>query len=136
MYSTIIVPIDLSHVNTGKRGMNIARKLLDDDGKIILINVIEDIPTFVAAELPVGMMQETKTQVKSDLTELAKTEGINAEVEICSGRAAPSILDAAEEHKADMIVIASHRPGLSDYFLGSTACRVVRHAQCPVLVDR
>ena len=32
--------------------------------------------------------------------------------------------------------IASHQPGLQDYFLGSTAAKVVRHATCSVLVMR
>jgi nucleotide-binding universal stress UspA family protein len=47
-----------------------------------------------------------------------------------------TILETAKEIGADLIVIASHRPGLQDYFLGSTAARVVRHAECAVLVDR
>jgi nucleotide-binding universal stress UspA family protein len=42
----------------------------------------------------------------------------------------------AEEKGADLIIIASHRPGLKDYFLGSTAAKVVRHAKCSVLVIR
>ena len=42
----------------------------------------------------------------------------------------------AKEKNADMIIIASHRPGLQDYFLGSTAAKVVRHATCSVLVVR
>ena len=36
----------------------------------------------------------------------------------------------------DLIIVASHRPGLQDYFLGSTAAKVVRHAKCSVLVIR
>jgi len=39
-------------------------------------------------------------------------------------------------HAVDLIVIASHRPGLKDYFLGSTAGRVVRHSPCAVHVIR
>ena len=38
--------------------------------------------------------------------------------------------------KADCIVIGSHKPGLIDYLLGSTAARVVRHAPCAVHVLR
>ncbi len=58
------------------------------------------------------------------------------EAEVRSGAAAAGILDAADEHKADLIMLASHRPDLRDYFIGSTASRVVRHAQCSVLVAR
>ena len=46
------------------------------------------------------------------------------------------ILETAEDEGADLIIIASHQPGIQDYFLGSTAARVVRHAQCSVLVTR
>jgi universal stress protein F len=136
MYAKIIVPIDLSHVESGKKAITIAQKLLDKDGKIYLVNVVEDIPTYVAAELPVGMLQESKDQALAELKTIANAAGINANIEVRSGRAASSIMDAAEENEANLIIIASHRPGLSDYFLGSTASRVVRHAQCPVFVDR
>ena len=40
------------------------------------------------------------------------------------------------ETDTDCVVIASHRPGLQDYLLGSTAARVVRHAACSVHVLR
>ena len=46
------------------------------------------------------------------------------------------ILEWAESNKVDCIIINSHKPGLQDYFLGSTAARVVRHAQCSVHVIR
>jgi len=36
----------------------------------------------------------------------------------------------------DLIIVGSHKPGLQDYLLGSTAARVVRHAMCSVLVGR
>ena len=52
------------------------------------------------------------------------------------GAPATQILEAAEEIGADMIVIRSHDPGMSNYFLGSVAGRVVRHAHCSVLVVR
>ncbi len=78
------------------------------------------------------------SQVRSGVrtTKIAKDANIPKNVEIRKGPVATSILEAADSHEADLIIIASHRPGLADYFLGSTAARVVRHAQCPVLVDR
>ncbi len=136
MYKKIAVPIDLSHVESGMRAIKIAKKLIDEGGKILLINVVEDIPTYIAAELPVNMLDDSKNQALTELRKAAKTSGITAEIEVRTGRAAPAILDSVEENSADLIVVASHRPGLSDYFLGSTAARVVRHAQCPVFVDR
>ena len=37
---------------------------------------------------------------------------------------------------ATLIVIGAHRPDLKDYLLGPHAARVVRHAECSVLVVR
>ncbi|MBT8411941.1 MAG: universal stress protein, partial [Octadecabacter sp.] len=44
--------------------------------------------------------------------------------------------DFATDNSIDCIIMASHQPGLEDYFLGSTAARVVRHAKCSVHVIR
>ena len=46
------------------------------------------------------------------------------------------ILKVAEDCSADLIIMASHRPELKDYMLGPNASRVVRHANCSVLVVR
>ena len=46
------------------------------------------------------------------------------------------ILEEAGEIKADLIVMASHRPGFATYLMGSNATYVVRHARCSVLVIR
>ena len=52
------------------------------------------------------------------------------------GHPARKIIDYAHENGFGCIVIGSHKPDLTDYFLGSTAARVVRHAQCAVHVHR
>lgn len=56
--------------------------------------------------------------------------------EIVRGHAYRSIVDFATENDYECIVIGSHKPGLSDYLIGSTAARVVRHAPCAVHVHR
>jgi nucleotide-binding universal stress UspA family protein len=44
------------------------------------------------------------------------------------------ILDAAEDHRIDLIVLATHgRTGIKRLIIGNVAERVVRHAPCPVL---
>lgn len=53
------------------------------------------------------------------------------------GRPVHEITLAANEWRADLIVLASHgRGGVSRLLLGSVAEGVVRHAPCPVLVIR
>jgi len=53
-----------------------------------------------------------------------------------AGSPKDQILKLAEMIDADLIIIASHKPDISTYLLGSNAAAVVRHAKCPVLVVR
>lgn len=47
------------------------------------------------------------------------------------------ILDYAQDHDIDLIVMGTHgRTGLPHFLIGSVAERVVRHAPCPVLTVR
>ena len=134
MYKTILVPVDLAHVETGERIMKLARQIGGENARVILLNVIEDIPGYVAAELPSGLLAKNVENAKAKLADLASQAGADHEVK--TGHSSTTILDYAGQIGADLIVIGSHRPGLQDYFLGSTASRVVRHAECAVLVDR
>jgi universal stress protein A len=53
------------------------------------------------------------------------------------GIPADEIIRVAQEQQADLVVISTHgRTGLKHLFMGSTAERVIRHVQCPVLVVR
>ncbi len=136
MYKHIIVAVDLSHGDAGKAMIDKARQLLDDGGVIRLLHVLEDVPSYIVAELPRDLNDRRQAEAKVELALL--TEGIagSVESEIRTGAPASQILQCAEDVGADLVMIASHRPGLSDYFIGSTAARVVRHAQCSVLISR
>jgi universal stress protein F len=136
MYKTILVPVDMSHIEAGKSMVDVARKQGDKDTRIILLHVIEDIPNWVAAEIPAGILEHSRQSTHEELKAIANAASVKAEVEIRSGHPYKTILDKATEVEADLIIIASHKPGLQDYFLGSTAAKVVRHARCSVLVVR
>ena len=136
MYKKIIVAVDLAHGETGKALIGRAKELIDQGGVIYLLHVLEDVPSYIAAELPRDLNERRQAEARVELGLL--TEGLDVETvaDVRSGAAASQILQAAEDHGADLIMIASHRPGLSDYFIGSTAARVVRHSQCSVLISR
>lgn len=136
MYRTIIVPIDLSQETKGRRILDLAIRLGDGEARIILANILEELPGYVAVELPAGLIEQSRTDAEEKLKAIAADAGIEAEIQVRVGHPGNQILELAEEAKADLIIIASHRPGLQDYFIGSTAGRVVRHAACSVLVTR
>lgn len=136
MYKKILVPIDLSDAEHGKATLAIAERLLSPGGEITTLTVVEEVPGYVAAELPGNIMEDTLINARRELEETIAGSTSNVRSEIKRGSPASAIVATAEEQNMDLIIIASHRPGLADYFLGSTASRVVRHAKCPVLVDR
>ena len=135
MYSNILVPVAPDHGAVISRSMEAARALLTAGGKITVLTVIEAIPSYVAQYLPQDQQDRNRAEMEASLTaEFAGQADVAVMVKV--GHAAQSILDATEDGQHDCVIIASHRPGLQDYFLGSTAARVVRHAQCGVHVLR
>jgi len=136
MYKTILVPIDMGHVVEGKSTIDVAIDHASEGTTIILLNVVEEIPNWAAINLPADIIDKSLETSRSEMQAIANASGRKMQVEIRTGHSYNTILDVAEEKNADLIIIASHRPGLQDYFLGSTAAKVVRHATCSVLVVR
>jgi len=134
MYKKIVVALGLEHGH-GHRAMEVARQLLSEGGEIIALHVIEPVPGVVSYYVPEGQEQEVKRSALDRVQERIG-ESQDAEAKVLFGHPGRLIPDFAEEIGADCIVVGSHRAELSDYLLGSTAARVVRHAPCPVHVLR
>lgn len=135
MYKKILMAVAPDHESEVSDMIDRGRGLLSEDGQITLLSVVERVPSYVAEYVTVkpeskilkevGARLETMTKGESDLT-----------FAVVSGHPGIAVPDFAEKMGADLIVVASHRPGLQEYFLGSTASRVVRRAPCSVLVLR
>ena len=136
MYKSILVPIDLAHLREGKDTLEIARANLAEGGSVTLLNVVEDIPDWAAAQLPKGTIKRSMKNAIEQLKAICeKCEGM-ANYEVRTGHTYQVILEVAQEKKTDLIIIASNRPGFREFYLGSTAAKVVRHATCSVHVIR
>ena len=134
MYQKILVPMALDH-GVSKGTLEIAKALSGGAGEIIALHVYEAAQGSVQAYVSDEAKQEGLARARVELQ--SKTEhlsGVKAEMVI--GHTYRSIIDYAATHSIDCIVMGSHKPGLSDYLLGSTAARVVRHAPCAVHVYR
>ena len=112
-----------------------ARLLATPEAKITLLHVVEQIPSYAITYMPADYMAEARAALESELSALADTLP-NAKGLVIEGHSGRSILDWAEQNNPDLIIIASHRPGMQDLLLGSTAAQVVRHAGCAVHVVR
>ncbi len=134
MYKKVLVPMALDH-GISQHTLEVARALSEDGAEIIALHVYEMPQGSVSAYLDKSAVAEAYERARRQLLE--KVEGLDGvNPEIVKGHTARTIIDFATDNAVDCIVIGSHKPDLSDYFLGSTASRVVRHAPCAVHVHR
>lgn len=136
MYRKIVVPVEMGQLDKGEKILRKAMALLDEGGSLVLLNVAENIPGYLTIDLPANFIEQTVADSEERLEALAQSVGAPAEIMVRVGSPAREIMAVADEVGADLVIIASHRPNFSNYLLGSTADRVVRHATCSVLVDR
>ncbi len=92
-------------------------------------------PTYVADFIPPEILVSRREEAKERIEKLAGGAD-NAIGLVLDGTAGRTITEWAKDNDADCIVVASHRPVVSDLLLGSTAAWVVRHANCAVHVIR
>lgn len=135
MYNHILVAVAFDADHEPKRALQAAQALSDNNTRVTVLHVKDAIPGYAISYTSVDYEFGLKEALRNQLDEMADQfqNGMGVLVDGHSGR---TILEWADENAVDCIVIASHRPGLQDYFLGTTASRVVRHAQCSVHVVR
>jgi nucleotide-binding universal stress UspA family protein len=82
------------------------------------------------------LLEESRKAASRELEDMAARAHLRgASIEVVEGPPALSICDYASRAEADLIIISTHgRSGLRHAVLGSVAERIVRYADCPVLV--
>jgi nucleotide-binding universal stress UspA family protein len=122
--------------------MEIARRLRAEGGKIIAVHVLDKIPSFASyymspdnEKMPSDIEKEIHAAAIKGIAERIGPEK-DVEAVVLSGHPGRTITDYAEKIGADCIIVGSHRPEMKDFFLGSTAARIMRYAPCSVHVLR
>ena len=101
---------------------------LEDDQRITLTGPLKEIVT-MAVERGEKLLNEVKHKASKTNMEV-KTDVIIGYTSV-----AKSIVEYAEEHNMDLIVIGTRgMTGIKKMLLGSTATGVVTYAHCPVLI--
>jgi len=136
MYKRILVPVDLGHGGVAAHILKVARWLAGETGQVTLLHVMDKPPAYVTAQVPQEILENHRAETRAALEALAAGRARVDRLVVLEGNAATTILAQAEAEEADAIVLGSHRPDYSDYLIGSTAARVVRHAACTVVVER
>jgi nucleotide-binding universal stress UspA family protein len=122
------------------------RQAWPGETQVRILCVVEPPPLLVAREMggyDTAMEAVWEARTSQAQTLVAKTEaalrakGLNVTTAVKQGEVKSEVLDAAEEWKADLIVLGSHgRTGLNRFLMGSVADAVARHARCSVEVVR
>ncbi|MTI45278.1 nucleotide-binding universal stress UspA family protein [Roseibium hamelinense] len=140
MFKNILVPIDPAEPAFADDALAKAKQLSKDYGaKLHLLAVCPEVQSFVSSQLPEGFqdreMKETETMLHA-LEERMELGSGATDVEVRSGTVDTEVIEAAKNRAIDLIIMTSHKPGLSTYFVGSHAAHIVRHAPCSVMVLR
>jgi nucleotide-binding universal stress UspA family protein len=141
MYRNILVPVDLSDKHSWRKALPTAVSLCETfEAKLHLMTVVPDFGLpMVGQFFPEGYEAKLRQQAAKQLRDFAAQQ-VPGEIEcrriVGEGKVYQEILKAADAIEADLIVMGSHRPELSDYLLGPNAAKVMRHARCSVMVVR
>lgn len=144
MYKNILVPIDVTEPELTDIVIPHVELLAKcSESKVHFVTVIPAYPYHAALGLAYALTDIDKNTMRQEacdqLTEIAKKFALpNKEIEIhvLTGSPRDNILKLADNIDSDLIIIASRRPSISTYLLGSTAAAIVRYAKPSVLVVR
>lgn len=138
MYSHILIAVDPDQPGSWTEALPAATALARCfSARLTICAVVRDAEAAVEAQgSPIGYREMLDT-AKVRLAEIAAGAGDPAiDVEVGTGTISGGILDVARRVGADLIVLASHVPGMKDHIWAGTAARVARRSECSVLIVR
>ncbi len=135
MFDRVLVPLDGSP--RAENALPPLSWLADRPAlEILLLQAcpLRPVAAFEAAPLMPTGLDEARTYLEAVAARL-RNDGFRVRPLLREGEAAESILDAAAEEKASLIVMATHgRSGLARFVFGSVAEKILRASNVPVLV--
>lgn len=137
-YKKILIAVDNSEysMKAAKKGLELAHQL---EAKAALIFVVEKSQAMGNIDAGITHAQALiilKKEAEQTLDELAEMyNGKELMKFMPEGNPEEDILKTAKDWDADLLVLGTHgRTGLKHLLMGSTAERVMRHSEIPVLM--
>ena len=137
MFTKIMVPIDLGHLDELSRALAVAAQMAKSyNAEVIYVGVYGNLPTEA-----VPPAQEYSAELTTFSDKQAAVHGITTtSVPVFShdpqAELTSVLLSAATDAGADVIVMASHVPGWAEHIFHSNAGYVASHAPVSVFVVR
>lgn len=135
MYANILLPVAFDDDMNVAKSVSVAKALSAEGAAVTLLHVFEILPGYAMEYVPKDMVEATRQGVLESM-QAAIADLPRATAQVTEGSPGRAILDWANQHGTDLIVMPSHDPSMGDILWGSTAGYVVRHAHCAVHVLR
>ena len=131
---TVLVPIDFSPsaLTALRHAVELVRP---QRGTVLLLHVVNPAASGISEAEAIGgrVLARFEDRLEKLATRLG-AEGLRVEPRVLIGNVEDEILAMANRRGVDLIVIGTHgHSGWGHHLLGSTAERIVRRADCPVL---
>jgi nucleotide-binding universal stress UspA family protein len=137
MFGRILVAVDLEDLDVAARVLAAAAAVAKSGAEIRVVYV----RYALEASLP-HVSKETRAvgeaEALAELRKLAEAAVFPATLSFASPAGSPHdrTLAAADEFRADLIVVGPHKRSMARYLLGSSATAIIRNAKTSVLVVR
>ena len=137
MFKHIMVPVDLAHAGQLDKALTCASDLAKLYGaKVTYVAVTAATPGSVAHN-----PKEFAEKLDAFAAEQAKAHGIDASAHAVTSHDPtvdldPTLLKAVTETGADLVVMGSHVPNITDYIWPSNGGTIAGHAKVTVMVVR
>ncbi|MGJ3260262.1 MAG: universal stress protein [Rhodospirillales bacterium] len=137
MFKAIMVPVDVSHIDTLKRALDVAGDLGKHYGAEVILVAVTTAAPAAAAHSP----EELEDKLTALAKEMSDTKGVAVqEKTVVSHDPAvdleDKLVETANDLSADLVVMASHKPGLLEYIIDAHAVDFAAHAEMSVFIVR
>lgn len=137
VFSKIMVPVDLAHLSDLERALKCAADLAGHYGaEVTFVGVTAATPSALGHN-----PKEYEARLTEFAAKQAETHGIKAREHTMvahdpTTEVDDALMQAVKETGADLVVMASHLPNLTDYVWPSNGGKIAAHAGCSVMVVR
>ncbi len=137
MFKRILAPVDLAHLNKLERALNVtAEEARHHGAPVTFVSVTTAAPGPLAHN-----PDEFRAKLDTFTKEQADSQGIDATAHAVFSHdpttdVDDALLKAIEDVGADLVIMASHKPGLVEYFWPSNGGKIASHSDASVFIVR
>lgn len=140
IFKSVLLPVDIWETPASLKHVSTAAGLaLANACPVHALTVLPDVAAIEHYRFSAVTFDDALARAESELRALLERmvpAAVSWTCGVVRGDIYKEILRTAQDRAVDLIVMAAHRPRMTDFLIGSNAEKVVRHAKCSVLIVR